>query len=156
MHVHTLRREQVLDGTPAAVFPFFADARNLEAITPPLLRFRMVTPDPVPMGTGTFLQYRLRVRGVPLRWDTLIQDWEPPVRFTDVQVRGPYALWHHTHEFEDLGEGRTRMRDTVRYAIPLGPLGELARRALVARDVEAIFDFRARRVPELLAGAAGV
>jgi ligand-binding SRPBCC domain-containing protein len=150
MPVHVLRREQRLPDPPAAVFPFFADPRNLEAITPPLLRFRLLTPEPVEMGVGTFLQYALRLRGVPVRWDTLIQAWEPPHRFVDVQVRGPYRLWHHTHELEPV-EGGTLMRDTVRYAIGFGVLGEVARRAVVARDLDAIFAYRAERVPALLA-----
>ena len=152
MRVHVLRREQRLPGPPEAVFPFFADARNLEAITPPLLRFRLLTPDPIEMGVGTFLQYRLRLRGVPVRWDTLIQEWDPPHRFVDVQVRGPYRLWHHTHELEPAGDG-TLMRDTVRYAIGFGALGEIARRAVVARDLDAIFAFREERVPELVAAS---
>ena len=150
--IQVLRREQRLEAPPETVFPFFADARNLEAITPSLLRFRLLTPEPVEMRSGTFLQYALRVRGVPVRWDTLIQDWEPPHRFVDVQVRGPYRLWHHTHELVALDGGRaTLMRDTVRYAVGFGVLGEVARRALVARDVEAIFAFRAERVPGLVA-----
>ena len=151
MRIHVLRREQRLEGSPSEVFPFFADARNLEAITPPLLRFRVITPDPVEMRVGTFLQYRLRLHGVPVRWDTTIQEWSPPHRFVDVQVRGPYALWHHTHAFAPAPDGGTVMTDTVRYAIGFGALGELARRGLVRRDLEAIFDFRAARVPELLA-----
>jgi ligand-binding SRPBCC domain-containing protein len=106
MRVHVLRREQRLSAPPEAVFPFFADARNLEAITPPLLRFRLLTPDPIEMGVGTFLQYALQLRGVPVRWDTLIQEWDPPHRFVDVQVRGPYRLWHHTHELAPDGDGR--------------------------------------------------
>jgi ligand-binding SRPBCC domain-containing protein len=149
-----LEREQVLAGSPDEVFPFFADARNLEAITPPLLQFRLLTPEPIQMGVGTFLQYALRLRGVPVRWDTLIQAWDPPHRFVDVQVRGPYRLWHHTHELEPLDGGTaTLMRDTVRYALGFGPFGEIARRAVVERDLEAIFAFRAERVPALLAGA---
>jgi ligand-binding SRPBCC domain-containing protein len=152
MRIHVLRREQRLEGSPQEVFPFFADARNLEAITPPLLRFRVVTPEPIEMRVGTFIQYRLRLHGVPVRWDTTIQDWSPPHRFVDVQVRGPYALWHHTHEFVATPDGATLMTDTVRYAIGFGPLGELARRALVTRDLHAIFAFRAERVPALLAG----
>jgi len=151
MRVHVLRREQRLPGPPEAVFPFFADARNLEAITPPLLQFRLLTPDPISMGAGTFLQYALRLRGVPVRWDTLIQEWDPPHRFVDVQVRGPYRLWHHTHELEPADRGGAVMRDTVRYAIGLGPFGEVARRAVVQRDLEAIFAFRAERVPALVA-----
>jgi ligand-binding SRPBCC domain-containing protein len=150
MAIHTLRREQVLDAAPDAVFAFFADPFNLEAITPPLLRFAVVTPRPIAMGVGTFIQYRLRLHGVPVRWDTLIQAWEPPHRFVDVQVRGPYRLWHHTHELEAAGDGRTVMRDTVRYALGFGPLGALAHRALVRRDLDAIFAYRAERVPALL------
>jgi ligand-binding SRPBCC domain-containing protein len=152
MPVHVLRREQRLLRPPEAVFPFFADARNLEAITPPLLRFRLLTPEPVEMGVGTFLQYALRLRGVPVRWDTLIQAWDPPHRFVDVQVRGPYRLWHHTHELVAL-DGGTLMRDTVRYSIGFGALGEVARRAVVARDLDSIFAYRAERVPALLAAS---
>lgn len=154
MHVHTLHRRQVLDGTPAEVFPFFADAHNLEAITPPLLRFRVITPSPIPMAVGTLIEYRLRIHGLPIRWQTLIQDWTPDPthpRFVDTQLRGPYALWHHTHEFEPVGADRTAMTDTVRYAIGFGPLGDVAHRLFVRRDVEAIFDHRARVVPELMA-----
>jgi ligand-binding SRPBCC domain-containing protein len=150
MRIHTLRREQAIDAPRETVFAFFADPFNLEAITPPLLRFAVITPPPVAMRAGAFIQYRLRLHGVPMRWDTLIQEWEPPARFVDVQVRGPYRLWHHTHELEALDGGRTLMRDTVRYALGLGPLGALAHRLVVRRDLEAIFDHRARRVPALV------
>ena len=141
MRTHVVHREQVLPGTPEQVFPFFADARNLEAITPPLLRFEVVTPGDIPMRVGTLIQYRLHLHGIGVSWLTSIQDWDPPQRFVDVQVRGPYGLWHHTHEFEPHPNG-TLMRDVVRYAIGFGVVGELARRAFVTRDVEAIFDFR--------------
>jgi ligand-binding SRPBCC domain-containing protein len=150
MAIQTLRREQILDAPADAVFAFFADARNLEAITPPLLRFEVVTPDPVEMAVGTFIQYRLRWHGVPVRWDTLIQAWEPPRRFVDVQVRGPYRLWHHTHQVQALDGGRSLMRDTVHYAIGFGPAGAAAHGLVVRRDLEAIFDYRAQRVPALL------
>jgi ligand-binding SRPBCC domain-containing protein len=151
MRIHTLRREQELDGTPDEVFPFFADAFNLEEITPPLLRFRVVTPGPIDMHVGTLIQYRLRLRGMPVTWKTLIQDWTPSRRFVDTQLSGPYALWHHTHTFDPLPGERTLMTDTVRYAIGLGPLGEIAHRALVRRDVEAIFDHRREALVPLLA-----
>ncbi len=146
----TLEREQRLPGPPEQVFPFFADARNLEAITPPLLRFVVVTPEPIAMRVGTLIQYRLRLHGVPVSWLTSIQAWEPPHRFVDVQVRGPYALWHHTHTFAPDGDGGTVMRDVVRYAIGFGPLGELADRLLVQRDLDAIFAFRRDAVHRLL------
>ena len=153
MRTHLLRREQRLAGPPEAVFPFFADARTLEAITPPLLRFRVLTPEPIEMQVGTHIQYRLRLHGIPVSWLTSIQAWEPPHRFVDVQVRGPYALWHHTHTFAGDGAGGTVMRDTVRYAIGFGALGELAERALVRRDLKAIFDFRRDAIPNLLRSA---
>jgi ligand-binding SRPBCC domain-containing protein len=153
MTAHVYEREQRLPGRPEDVFGFFADARNLEAITPPLLRFRMLTPESVVMAQGTLLRYRLRVHGVPLSWLTEIREWDPPHRFVDEQLEGPYALWHHTHTFEDDGAGGTLMRDVVRYELPLGGLGALAHR-LVRRDIEQIFDYRAARVPELLSGPA--
>jgi ligand-binding SRPBCC domain-containing protein len=102
------------------------------------------------MRVGALITYRLHLHGVPISWLTSIQDWDPPHRFIDQQVRGPFALWHHTHELFPSGADGTRMRDTVRYAIGYGPLGELAHRALVRRDLETIFDFRARKVDDLL------
>jgi ligand-binding SRPBCC domain-containing protein len=146
LSVHILRREQRLPGTPEQVFPFFADAQNLEAITPPWLGFSVTTPGPIEMRPGALIEYRLKLHGVPLRWRTTIAVWDPPRRFVDVQLAGPYRLWHHTHDFEPDGDGGTTMRDTVRYAIPLGPLGTLAERVLVRRDLAAIFDFRAESV----------
>lgn len=149
MRIHELHREQVLPGSPADVFSFFAQARNLEAITPAFLGFSVITPEPLELRVGTLIQYRLRLHGVPLSWLTSIQAWERPARFVDVQVRGPYALWHHTHTFEEHPDG-TLMRDTVRYALPLGPLGELARVLLVQRDLDRIFAFRAGAVTRAL------
>ena len=137
---NVLRVEQSFDRPPAALFPFFADAFNLERITPPFLRFRVVTPPPIEMRVGTLIDYRLRVRGIPLRWRTEITAWEPPLRFVDEQIRGPYRTWIHEHRFEATESG-TRMIDTVRYAAPGGRPVE---RLLVDRDVAAIFDFRRR------------
>ena len=150
MKIHVLEREQRLPGSPQEVFPFFADAANLEAITPAFLRFEIVTPRPIEMRVGALIQYRLRLRGIPVSWLTSIQAWEPGERFVDVQVRGPYALWHHTHEFAAAPGGGTVMRDTVRWAIGFGIAGELARRAFVERDLAAIFEFRGREVERLL------
>jgi ligand-binding SRPBCC domain-containing protein len=143
LSVHVLRREQRLAAAPEEVFPFFADAHNREAITPPWLGFRVVTPRPIDMRPGALIEYRLKLHALPLRWRTRIAVWDPPRRFVDVQLSGPYLLWHHTHDFEPApgGDG-TLMRDTVRYALPFGPLGSLAHRLLVRRDLAAIFDFR--------------
>jgi hypothetical protein len=147
----------VLEGVPEGVFPFFAQARNLEAITPEWLGFEVVTPEPIEMRVGTLIQYRLKLHGVGVDWLTSIQAWEPPGRFVDVQVRGPYRLWHHTHTFTPgARDGTTVMRDVVRYAIGWGFAGEVAARAFVRRDVAAIFDHRAQAVPALLAAADGL
>jgi ligand-binding SRPBCC domain-containing protein len=143
---HTITREQRLPGDPETVFGFFADAANLEAITPPWLRFAIVTPRPIAMGAGALIEYRLTLHRLRIAWLTQITAWEPGVRFVDVQLSGPYRLWHHTHEFAADGAGATVMRDTVRYALPLGPLGEIAHRAFVARDLARIFDFRRAEV----------
>ena len=147
---HVLTREQILPGDPDEVFGFFADAFNLEAITPPWLRFRVLTPGPVHMAPGALIQYRLELHRIPIRWLTRIETWVAGERFVDVQVRGPYRLWHHTHTFE-AHDGGTLVRDRVRYALPLGPLGEAAHRLLVRRDLERIFDFRQASVARMLA-----
>ena len=149
---HVLEREQRLPGTPDEVFPFFGDARNLEAITPPWLGFHVVTRAPIEMRAGALIEYRLRLHRLPMGWLTRIEEWEPGERFVDVQLDGPYRLWHHTHAFRPHPQGGTLMTDTVRYALPFGPLGSLAHRVLVRRDLERIFDYRARAVPALLTG----
>jgi ligand-binding SRPBCC domain-containing protein len=131
------------------VFAFFADASNLEAITPAFLRFRILTRLPVEMRAGARIDYALSLFGVPLRWVTRIAEWEPGVRFVDVQERGPYALWRHTHTFEGRGDA-TLVRDVVEYALPLGPLGALAHALLVRRALDRIFDFRREAIRRLL------
>jgi ligand-binding SRPBCC domain-containing protein len=146
-----LRREQWIPRPSEEVFAFFAEAKNLQVITPPWLGFRILSPETVTMHAGARIVYRLRWRRLPLQWVTEIAEWAPPFRFVDVQRRGPYALWHHTHEFESQ-EGGTRMRDQVRYALPLGPLGLLMHRLAIGRDVEAIFAYRASRVTEIFSG----
>ncbi len=148
MRLHKLEREQLLAHPVDTVFPFFADAGNLERITPPLLGFRVVSPEPIEMGAGTLIEYRLKLHGLSVDWLTRIEEWEPGVRFVDSQLMGPYRLWHHTHTFEPR-DGGTLMRDTVRYALPGWPLGEAAM-PLVRRDLRRIFDFRRDEVARLL------
>jgi len=142
-----LTADTELDRPRDEVFPFFADARNLEVITPPLLRFELLTPDPIEMRAGTLIDYRLRVHGLPLRWRTRIAVWDPPQRFVDEQLRGPYHLWWHEHVFEELPGGRTRMTDRIVYR-PLG--GRVAQRLVVERDLCAVFDHRLREIRRLL------
>jgi ligand-binding SRPBCC domain-containing protein len=148
--VHHLFREQLIDRPTDAVFGFFARAANLERITPPWLGFSLITPEPVSMGVGTLIEYRLHLHRIPLRWTSRIELWEPGRAFVDVQVKGPYRVWHHRHEFQPAGTG-TLVRDHVTYALPFGPLGEVAHAAFVERDLARIFAFRHQVVAELLA-----
>jgi ligand-binding SRPBCC domain-containing protein len=141
---HTLRRTQVVPVPLDEAFAFFADPYNLEAITPPWLRFRIVDA-PAHLERGALIRYRLRLFGVPIGWRTEIEAWEPPHGFTDVQMRGPFRLWEHRHRLTATADG-TEITDEVRYRLFLGPLGELARRVVVRRWLDGIFDYRARSV----------
>ena len=145
-----LIREQRVELPLESTFEIYGDALNLEEITPPWLGFRVTTPAPIEMRAGTVIEYRLRLHGIPVRWKTRIETWEPPHRFVDVQLSGPYALWHHTHEFEPLGEGAALIRDRVRYRIRFGPFGRLALALFVRRDLERIFDYRREAVSRLI------
>jgi ligand-binding SRPBCC domain-containing protein len=140
--IHLLERTQRIDRELAEVFPFYADAGNLERITPPWLGFEMITPTPIATGAGALIEYKLHLHRVPIHWRTRIEAWDPPHRFVDAQLRGPYVLWHHTHTFRDDGAGGTILGDRVRYALPFGPFGEIAHALFVRRDLERIFDFR--------------
>lgn len=150
MSVHRLSRTHELEGTPQENFPFFADAFNLQSITPPFLHFAVHTPAPITLGTGTVIQYGMRLHGLPVRWVSSIQRWEPPYCFVDTQLRGPYRFWHHTHTFEELPGERTLMRDEVLYELPLPPFGDLAL-PLVRRDLAQIFDYRREALERELA-----
>jgi ligand-binding SRPBCC domain-containing protein len=153
MTIHTFHRELWVPLSLSAVFDFFSRAENLEALTPPWMRFRILTPPPIQMKKRATIAYALRVNGIPIRWLTEIERWDPPNEFVDVQVKGPYRLWRHTHRFKEV-EGGTSIVDTVDYALPFGPLGRLVNRLQVARTVSRIFDYRERRVQELLSGTA--
>ena len=147
---HAFRSKTELPLARERVFPFFADASNLEQITPPELRFRIVTPLPIQMAQGTLIRYKLRLMGVPFEWLTRITLWDPPREFVDEQVSGPYRKWVHQHLFVETSFG-TRIHDAVTYELPLYPFGEIAS-PLVHLEVRRIFAYRARA----LARAFGV
>ena len=146
MRIFVLRNEVWLPRPIGEVFEFFADAHNLEALTPPMLRFEVLTPAPIRMEAGTLIDYKLRLRGIPMRWQSEITAWDPPHRFVDEQRRGPYSMWAHEHIFEEKDCG-TLARDIVNYAVPGGAL---VNRLFVARDVRRIFEYRTERLLEAL------
>ena len=146
---HTMTTWQWLPRPRPEVFAFFSNAGNLERITPGFLRFRLLSPQPIEMRRGALIDYRLTLRGVPIRWRTEITEWEPPVRFADIQLRGPYAEWAHTHTFEE-EDGGTLVRDLVRYRLwGPGVVTRMIDKVLVAPDTKRIFEFRHRALEEI-------
>ena len=145
MKEYTLHTELWLPRPRHEIFAFFAEARNLETLTPPWLSFTVLTPAPIALRPGTLIDYRIRVHGLPIRWCTEIAEWDPPRQFVDVQLRGPYRLWHHTHTFAER-DGGTLCGDHVRY-YPRG--GALIHWLFVRRDVERIFQYRRQRLQAL-------
>jgi ligand-binding SRPBCC domain-containing protein len=149
MTLHTLSTELLLPKPRSEVFRFFADARNLEAITPPWVQFQILTPGVIEMRPGALIDYRIKIHGIPVRWRTEITGWEPPFRFVDEQRRGPYRRWIHTHTFEEHPQG-TLCRDHVQYAV-WG--GQLIHWLFVRRDVQRIFQYRTERLNQLFPAA---
>jgi ligand-binding SRPBCC domain-containing protein len=145
---YILERTQVVPVEIDDAFAFFSAARNLEAITPPWLRFEVLRA-PEPLGYGSLIQYRLELFRIPVHWLTRIATWQPPRSFEDEQLAGPYPLWEHTHRFVPVAGG-TEIYDHVRYRVPGGPFGPLVQRPFVGRWLDGIFDYRADRLRELL------
>ncbi len=141
-------RTQIVPLPVDEAFAFFGEARNLEAITPPWLRFRVLSA-PTELGPGALIDYRLSLHRVPVSWRTRIDVWEPGRRFLDRQLRGPFARWEHLHTFEPV-DGGTLIADRVRYRMPYGPLGVMAHTLLVGRDLDRIFDYRREAVARIL------
>ncbi len=149
MAEHVLTRTLELDLPRDEVFAFFADAVNLERITPPELNFHIITPQPIEIKRGSLIDYQLRLHGIPMKWRTEISVWDPPFEFVDQQLRGPYSQWIHRHTFTQLEPNRTLIEDEVRYRLPLEPLGDIVH-FIVRRQLEYIFDHRQRVVAKLL------
>ncbi len=153
MRIRTLLTELVLPRPIDEVFDFFSDARNLDTLTPPWLKFRILTPGQIEMRPGALIEYRIRWRWLPIYWRTEITVWEPPYRFIDRQIKGPYLQWVHEHTFEEC-DGGTLMRDRVDYAVPGWILEPLIHRLLVGPDVQRIFDYRRAKMLELFGASA--
>ena len=142
---YTLTAEQRLAESREEIFSFFADARQLETLTPPSLSFALLNETPIEMQTGTLIDYQLRIHGIPIRWQSKISVWEPPVRFVDEQMKGPYRFWRHEHLFEETDQGVT-VRDIVHYAVPLGGV---VHTLFVKRDLKHIFEYRQQKLAEI-------
>jgi hypothetical protein len=142
------RAEQLVPRPIAEVFDFFSKAENLEKLTPEWLHFCIESVEPAPIRRGTLIKYSLRWRIFPIRWTTEIVEWEPPLRFVDLQLKGPYKLWHHEHRF--IAEaGGTRILDEVQYLLPFGIFGSIAHHLKVKNDVETIFAYRKQALERL-------
>lgn len=146
---HVLSSHQWVPAAPGECFAFFSDAGNLEALTPPFLHFRIATPLPIAMRTGSLIEYRLSLLGLPLPWLTRIEDWQPGLGFTDTQLRGPYARWVHRHTFTP-ADGGTWLRDEVEYALPLAPLSDPVHAVFVRPRLHQIFAYRRDAIARLL------
>jgi ligand-binding SRPBCC domain-containing protein len=149
--IYRLERSTFIPRRRAEVFDFFADAHNLERITPAFLHFHILTADPIVMRPGTVINYELRLYGMPVRWKTLIEEFVPNDFFLDVQTSGPYRSWRHRHVFLD-APGGTEMRDRVEYEMPFGVLGTMTRAVFVRRSLDSIFDHRNAAIAQVLSG----
>ena len=149
MAEHTLKRELTIDLPLAEVFELFSSAANLEKITPPDLGFNITTPQPIEMSEGTIIEYRIKLNGFPMNWQTLISKWDPPHEFIDEQLSGPYKQWIHRHTFTAIDANKTLIEDEVRYRLPFEPFGDVAH-FFVERQLKYIFDFRGKAVANLM------
>lgn len=140
--------EQIIPRPLEEVFAFFNRPENLSKITPPWMHFKILTPPPIEMKVGAIIDYRIRLKGLPLKWQTEITAYNPPHSFIDLQKKGPYRYWQHTHRFQSIDSG-TLVTDDFEYTLPLGWLGQIAHRLYVKRDLEKIFGYRKEVIKEI-------
>lgn len=148
MKSHFIKTTTVIQRPLEEVFTFFSKAENLNEITPPDLQFKIITPLPIEMHKGTLIDYKIKLNGIPMKWRTLISAWEPPYRFVDEQLKGPYVKWIHEHRFEARGN-ETIMYDTVEFLSPGWILEPIVNAIFVQHKVEGIFKYREQRMQQL-------
>ena len=148
MKLYTLESNQFINKPIEEVFQFFSKPENLSVITPAKLGFKILSPNPIKMGVGRLIDYNIYLMGIPIHWKTLITDYEPPNMFVDQQIKGPYAMWHHTHTFHKV-KGGVEIKDRVVYSIPFGFLGRLLNYLWIKRDLNNIFLHRKKVIDKL-------
>lgn len=149
MKVNEIISEQFINIKIDYVFSFFSKAENLQKITPPRLGFNILTPFPIEMRRGSIIDYYIKILFMPVRWRTIITNYEPPYQFIDQQLNGPYSFWHHTHTFNEV-DGGTLIKDHVKYIVPFGFLGRLINNIWIKKDLKNIFDYRKDKIKQLI------
>ena len=133
----------------STVFDFFSKPKNLSVITPPAMKFKILTPSPIDMKEGALIDYTVSIMFIPIRWRTLITKFSPPNLFIDQQIKGPYSMWHHTHIFEKISEDETLIKDKVVYGVPFGIIGRLVHYLYIKRDLKKIFTYRKNKIEKI-------
>lgn len=149
MKIYEIKVKQKLNSNIENVFNFFSKPINLAKITPKRLGFRIITPLPIEMKSGTIIDYYIKIFSLPIRWRTIITNYEYPSQFIDQQLKGPYSFWHHTHTFEETENG-TIIKDQIRYVVPFGLLGRILNYLWIKRDLKNIFEYRKEKIKELI------
>ena len=149
MKLYTLKKEQIIPRNILDVFNFFSKPENLSVITPSKMGFKILTPSPIEMKEGALIDYTVKIIGLPIRWTTLITKYDPPNLFIDQQLKGPYSMWHHTHNFKKLNDNETLIEDIVIYSVPYSFIGGLIHSLYIKRDLEKIFSYRSKKIKEI-------
>ena len=149
MKIYRLKSKQIINKNINEVFNFFSKPENLPLITPKKMKFSIITPQPIEMKEGALIDYTLKIMGAPIRWTTLIIKYDPIKIFVDQQLKGPYSMWHHTHNFKAINDRETLIEDVVAYAIPFGFLGRMIHSLWIKQDLENIFKYRSEKINQI-------